>query len=296
MALDGETTTMQAVGANPGLLYRAPDYCNSGAEIVQGSNYLEGKAVRGTYPGQILMETPWLERGILNNIVQPTLYIEGNGAAGNKDYMKVIVHKRDPDSPDTEYEAKEIHIKYRPSISNTVGAMPLLNEYQRPASQFYWFDIRYEYKFIVQLGQVADGGSLDLEGLYLQYFPSTVTVGPRQERFGDSIVQAVPMVEGIDWSATSDGSGTIDTTLSIQKYDDSGADTGLQHGYFNNIEAVVTGFAFGSTLDTSTMIQTDAVASTDGGYAINPYIQGLAPNTVYYFYTIIIGHQNAVEV
>ena len=28
MALDGETTTMQAVGANPGLLYRAPDYCN----------------------------------------------------------------------------------------------------------------------------------------------------------------------------------------------------------------------------------------------------------------------------
>ena len=75
MALDGETTTMQAVGANPGLLYRAPDYCNSGAEVVQGSNYLEGKAVRGTYPGQILMETPWLERGILNNIVQPILYI-----------------------------------------------------------------------------------------------------------------------------------------------------------------------------------------------------------------------------
>lgn len=296
MALTDTDSLVQGIGTNPGLLYRAPDFSSGDGELVYGSSYLDGKAVRGRYTGQVLMETPWISKGTLNNIVMPTVYMEGSGATSNVDYLKIYVYKRDPENLDTVYEPTEIIIKYRDNISNTVGAMPVLQSYNRPASQFYWFDIRYEYKFVVQIGRVTTGGYLDLEGMYLVYYGPTVTVGPKQELFGDSVVQAVPIWDALDWSATSDGSGVIDTTLSIQNYTTAGMDTGAQHAYFNNVEGVVTGFGYGSTIDSSTQIQSDYQASSSGGYEIKVYASGLAINTIQYFYTLIMGHQNAVEV
>ena len=82
---------MQAIGSNPGILVRAPDYIGDKATLAYSSNYLDGKAVKGEYSGQVLMETTWFKNGVLNNIVLPTLLIEASTPASQNLIDNLII-------------------------------------------------------------------------------------------------------------------------------------------------------------------------------------------------------------
>jgi hypothetical protein len=292
MTYSNAVADMQGIGTNPGLLLRAADYCNSNASLVYGASYLDGKAVRATEHGQVIMETGWLPRGLLNNLVSPTVYMESNGTS-RAEVVMLTIFKRLPGTIGVQ-EAKQVFIKYRTNVSNTVGAVPYNSWVNRPATAPLWFDIRYEYKFKLEVSKLSNGKYIDVEGIYLQYNNSNMVQAAEQVTFGSAITQAVPVMDGIYWSATSDGAGVIDWILTPRFIDGAGNTTGDYKGLFNSVDGAITGFAYGTTFDSSTQIQTDVAASSfGGGYDITVYVYAYTANTIAYFYTMVYGWQNA---
>ncbi len=69
MAITDKDTSMTGISSNPSLIIKAVDYIAPGAEVVYDSDYLDGKAVRGTQAGQKIFETEWLKAGVLTGNV-----------------------------------------------------------------------------------------------------------------------------------------------------------------------------------------------------------------------------------
>jgi len=290
MATADINPAVDGIGSNPGILIRAPQYVANGAELVYSSTYLDGVAVKGVDSGQKLMETPWFANGILNNVVLPTLYIEASAPTTQDliDNLLITIYKRD--SSGTEYPTQQLTVPFQDGISDGVGQMPISMEFNRQATQFPWFDIRYEYKFSVSVGRISSGQYLYLEGMYLQYVPNTGVMLFQQEAYGTDSVQAIPIIEGQNWTATSDGSGNITGTFNSDLFDGAGSTTGGQRSLMNAIDAVVTTFGYQTTADTSTVITNGYTVGSDGGYNVTVDIRGLTPTTLYEFHTIILGY------
>ena len=326
MATSDISVTTLGIGTNPGLLFPACDYKAAEGQIVNNNDYLYGKAIRCTNEGQKVMETQWLPEGTVSNIVTPCLFIQGIGATSNLDYMSILVYKRNPRTSET-FEPQELRIKYRQYISDTVGAVPYYHMFNRTAGEYRFFDPRYEYKFVVIGGSITTGGVLDIEALYLQYHERNGIVGSRQVSWtapadGSRPAEAIPYIEGISWVCKSDGAGLIDITAPVEMYipgvggwsgywgtvtsgtyyGDLDADGTIEYpgcvrGMPNAVDAIITGFAYGSGVETSNQIQTDiAPAPYGGGYVMSCYVTGLAANTLYYFYTVLYGYQNARQI
>lgn len=283
------------ISSNPGILLRAHEYMTAESELAYSANYLDGKAVKGSHEGQKLMETPWFQNGVLNNIVLPTLYIEATSSAQSMiDNLIITIYKRD--SAGTQYETKELTVYYQYQISDGVGQMPNAQYFMRQSTDFTWFDIRYEYKFVVSVGKITESSYLYLEGIYLQYVPNTGVMGFYQEHYGTNSVQAIPMIEGIHWIGTSDGSGNITGQLTEEVLVGDGTTEGGQRSLMNAIDAVVTTFAYQTTADTSTVITNGYTTGSYGGYIVTVDIRGLAATTAYEFYTIVLGYQTPTGV
>ncbi len=293
---------MQALGSNPGILLRASDYIGNTAELAYSSNYLDGKAVKGTYQGQILMETEWFKNGVLNNIVLPTLFIEASDPAQGTpqnityngqnliDNLVITVYKRD--NSGKQYETKELTVPYQTWISNGVGQMPVHMEFNRQATNFTWFDIRYEYKFVVSVGKLTTGQYLYLEGMYLQYVQNTGIMIPYQEAYGTDSVQAVPIIEGLNFTVTMDASGNFDGRMNTDFFNGTGGTINGQRSLVHAIDAVLIGFDYQTTADTSAVLTAGYFLDPDGGGGSNFYftMTGLSANTAYKFYGIIVGY------
>lgn len=297
MATTDINPKMQGIGSNPGILVRAPDFIGDNASLAYSSAYLDGKAVKGEYSGQILMETEWFPNGVLNNIVLPTLLIEASTPASQNliDNLVVTVHKRD--SSGAQYETKELTVPYQTGISNSVGQMPVEMEFNRQATEFTWFDIRYEYKFVVSVGKLTTGQYLYLEGMYLQYVPNTALMLFQQEAYGSNSVQAVPIIEGFKVSATMDGSGNFSGQLLSDYFTGSaGGTTGGQRSLINATDAVLIGFDYGATADTSCVLTAGTAVDSGGGETVTFTATGLTAGATYVFNIIIIGYITPKEV
>lgn len=281
---------MQAIGSNPGILVRAPDYIGDKATLAYSSNYLDGKAVKGEYSGQVLMETTWFKNGVLNNIVLPTLLIEASTPASQNliDNLIITVYKRTITG--TQLETKELTVPYQTGISDGVGQMPVSMWVNRQATEFPWFDIRYEYKFVVSVGKLTSGQYLYLEGMYLQFVPNTSVMLFQQEAYGSNSVQAVPIIEGFSFTATMDGSGNFAYQFPSDYFDGAGSTTGGQRSLMNSIDAVILGFDYGTTADTSSVLTAGYDIDEGGGLTVKVTVTGLTAGATYAFQCIVIGY------
>lgn len=281
---------MQAIGSNPGILVRAPDYIGDKATLTYSSSYLDGKAVKGEYSGQVLMETTWFKNGVLNNIVLPTLLIEASTPASQNliDNLIITVYKRTITG--TQLETKELTIPYQTGISDGVGQMPVSMWVNRQATEFPWFDIRYEYKFIVSVGKLTSGQYLYLEGMYLQFVPNTSVMLFQQEAYGSNSVQAVPIIEGFSFTAQMDGSGNYSGQFYSDYFDGAGSTTGGQRSLMNSVDAVLIGFDYGTTADTSCVLTAGSDVDYGGGYTVKFTVTGLTAGATYAFQCIVIGY------
>lgn len=303
---------MDGIGTNPGLLIRAPDYVCQGTEIVYNSAYFEGKAVRGTTKGQRLMESPWFAAGTFNNIVIPMVYIEGlntvtgmtNSADTANDKLKIIIFKRLPGQ--TSFTTTDIHVQYVDKISNTIGMAPHFEKFYRPSWMPTWFDIRYEYKFVVEVYQITSGAALDVEGIYLQYYINNGVMSGRQVKFGTSLMgQAVPVMGGVYWTATTDGSGNLSIAIPSEFFPYSSGYTQGENAtgslptttnlplknVLNSVDAVVTTFAGGTDIDAEYLLWNyEVVDGSNGGYTLYIGMHSDNASTAYSFNTMVFGY------
>lgn len=314
--------SMDGIGANPGLFIRAPDYVCQGTEIVYNSAYFEGKAVRGLKVGQRLFETPWFAAGTLNNVVIPMVYIEGatsvtgtgTDASTQNDKIKIIIHKRLPSNP-TAITTTNIFVSYHSNVSNKIGQAPHTEHWYRPSWYPTWFDIRYEYKFVVEVYSITDGAALDVEGIYFQYYVvNTVTTG-RQLKFGSygetTLPQGIPVILGCYWTATTDGAGNLSIAIPSEYFPYSAGWTmsesatgsapstttvGLR-GFINAVDSVQVSFVAGTDINNEYLLWTYEVAdSYNGGYTIYVGMHSDNPSTQYWFYSQIFGYCGSVAV
>jgi hypothetical protein len=326
MAVADTDSSMNGIGTNPGLIIRAPDYVAEGAEIVYGSSYLDGRAVRGKYTGQVLMETEWFDAGTFNNIVYPTVYVEGlssiTGASSSAisyvDRIDIKVYKRFPGT-NASAVPTTIYCPYINKISNQIGSYPnAMVSNLKASTTSYWFDIRYEYKLVVSVGVLTSGAYLDIEGLYIQYQSPTTVQSARQYRYTDDQVISIPVMEGIWWGATTDASGAIIAYLGSEYIDGTGGCSnvvgsvvtsgsayvgGGQKGIYNYIDSCHTTVAASTNNnyyynDTGGLVPgpiTTAPGGSiiDGGLWVKVWVAGLHANSVYKFYTTIIGYRTA---
>jgi len=310
MAMTDVDATMTGIGTNPGLLLRAVDYVADGAEVVYSSNYLGGKAVRAKYHNQKIAETGWLPAGTLNNIVLPTMYIEGRSsvtgsgtdAVSYVDGIQLAIYRRLPGEVG-DLSASRSYYKYIDTISNQIGVYPYDVNNNKPATQPYWFDIRYEFKIIIFSDITTSGAWLDVEGIYFRYQQDAAIQAPRQNRISTDDIDSVPIMEGIMWGATSDGSGRIDVQLGSEYFDGTGGlvvagstfTWGSTYGYngvrgvYNSIDGMCT--TMYGTPDTTDrpLILNIPYGILDGGLWPDVLVFGLNANSVYTFYTIITG-------
>lgn len=330
MAIADVSTKMQGLGTNPSLTLTAADFGSKSTELISGTEYLGGKAVRGTYPGQVLMETGWFKSGTLNNIIMPTAYIhsgnESTPCVSYHDHIIVTVYKRPAretlnetnisgftsyasgdtvsvgiqiEEPDLPVETQEFTIHYIDGISNTIGAIPNAQQVNRPATNFLWFDVRYEYKFSIRVGRLTPDAYIDLSGIYLQYHNSTAIMGARQFQWTGLSTEAVPLIDGMGWGVTANASGNFTAVLGSEVFDGVGGiggTSGIQSGLFNSIEAVVTTLASASVYDNNYELKSyPQVSTTNGGFEVVVVGTNFGANSVLTFYTIIFGHQTAQE-
>ena len=303
---------MDGMGSNPGLLIRAPDYASPGAEIVYSDSYFEGKAVRGVQRGQKIMESPWFAAGTFNNIVIPMVYIEGatsvtgtgTDASTANDKVRITIYKRLPGSQDitTTY----IHVQYIDGISNRIGMAPHAENIYRPSWQPTWFDIRYEYKFVMDVYRITAGAALDVEGIYLQYYVNNSVMTGRQVRYGSSLYgMAVPVMGGVYWTATTDGSGNLSIAIPSEYfpyssgYTQSESATGSApsttdlplKNILNSVDGMNTTFAGGTDIDAEYLLWNyEVVDGYNGGYTL--YIGLHTDNAAaqYWCYTTVFGY------
>jgi hypothetical protein len=298
------------------LLIRAPDYASQGAEIVYNSAYFEGKAVRGKAVGQKIMESPWYAAGTFNNVVIPMVYIEGSGtitggvtANSYVDKLKVIVYKRYPGQD--SFTTKELFVNYVNNMSNTIGIAPHAEQFYRPSWQPTWFDIRYEYKFAIEVEYLTTGAFLDVEGIYLQYYVANSVMAGRQVQFGANTTQGIPVMGGMYWSATTDGAGNITCAIPSEFFPYSAGFTKSENAtgstpgstdlanknVFNSVDAVITTLAGGTDINNEWLIWSYEVVDGDnGGYTAYVGLHSDNAATVYYFYTFMYGYMNALVV
>lgn len=313
MATTDIVDNMDGIGTNPGLLIRAPDYVSQGTDIVYNSAYFEGKAVRGTKPGQRLFETPWLAAGTLNNVCIPMLYIEGDttvtgtgtSADHYNDKLKIIVYKRLPSDP-TNISTTNIYCSYVQNISNKIGIAPHHEEIYRPSWNPTWFDIRYEYKFAVEVYSITSGAALDVEGIYLQYYITNSVCNGRQVQYGSgTMAQAIPVVAGMYWTATTDGSGNLSIAIPSEFFPyssgwtkgesatgsaPSSTDLALKP-VINSVDAVVTSFAGGTDISAEYLLWNyEVVDGSNGGYTIYVGLHSDSPSAAYSFETFVFGY------
>lgn len=295
MATQDTSNNMLGTGSNPGLLLRAVDYKCDGTDVVYSSAYLDGKAIKGTYEGQKLMETHWFTNGVLNNIVLPTLYIEAKTAATQNlvDSLKITVFKRDMDGNDIG--STDLYVIYQTKVSNNIGQMPVNMWVNRQATEFPWFDIRYQYKMVISVNNLTAGQELYLEGMYLQYVQNTSVMIPQQELYGSNNIQSIPIIEGLSWNVDTTGG-----SFTAQFPSDYFGTAGVQRSLLNSIDAAVTSlagvyddntdsFTWCPTADQTFMIQTSFRIDSGGGYTI--YVKGDGfPGGTFYFNTIVIGY------
>jgi hypothetical protein len=219
MAVSDTATKMDGITSNPGLFVSGPSYVSDGAKIVQGTNYWDGQAVRGTYAGQDLIATGWFAAGTFNNIVTPLVYIEGDnsvtGAAASAnmylDKLKITIYKRMPGT--TSSTSTEVFVNYVKNISNKNGIAPHHEELNRPTWLPLWFDPRYEYKFVISVNVITTGAYLDVEGMYLQYVDVNGYMAGRQVQYGNQInmnlAQGIPIIDAFTWGGTSTSNGSL---------------------------------------------------------------------------------------
>jgi len=320
MATTDVIKAMDGIGANPGLLIRAPDYVCQGAEIVHGTSYFEGKAVRGYYKGQKLFETPWFAAGTLNNVVIPMVYIEGalsvTGAAvdadSNNDKLKITIYKRLPGN--TEFTTTPIYVRYQSDISNKIGQAPHAESIYRPAWQPTWFDIRYEYKFLVEVWEITNTAYLDVEGIYFQYYVSHTVTSGRQLKYGSDptlLYQGIPVILGAYWTATTDGAGNLSIAIPSEYFPYSAGWTKAENatgsapsttgqavrGIINSVESVHTTHVSGTDIDAEWMMANyEVVDSTNGGYTIYFLLHSDNASVQCVFYSQIYGHVSPMVV
>lgn len=310
MAVADEIVSMNGLGTNPGLFLPAADYVADGAEIVYGTSYVNGKAVRGKAIGQKIMETPWMSVGTMGNIVFPTVYIEGSStvtgastsAISYVDGVRLDILKRLPDTK-TVPQPVSIYNKYIASISNKIGAYPHDKIHTKPATQPYWFDIRYEYKIIMYIDVLTTNAWLDIEGIYLRYHTDTAMMAPRQYLISGDDIDSVPMVEGIKWGTTTNSSGAFDCQLGSEYIDGTGGLTvsgsinnvgsgyagGGQRAVWNSIDSINTTVYSGVTSDRPLIVNLPYSPLIDGGLHVDVMGWGFSASTTYYFYTTIVG-------
>ena len=318
MATTDIIKTMDGMGSNPGLLIRAPDYVADGAQIVYNSNYFEGKAVRGTKKGQKLMESPWFAAGTFNNIVIPMVYIEGatsvtgagTDASTANDKVKIIIYKRLPGS--ATVTTTEIYVQYIDSISNRIGMAPHFEHFYRPSWMPTWFDIRYEYKFTVEVFNITDGAALDVEGIYLQYYITNSVMAGRQVKFGSTLYgMAVPVMGGCYWTATTDGSGNLSIAIPSEYFPYSSGYTQAENAtgsapsttglplknVLNSVDAVNTSYAGGTDIDAEYLLWNyEVVDSYNGGYTLYIGMHSDNASAQYWFQTMVYGYVGPLTV
>lgn len=296
MAITDVNKNVQGVGNNPGLLFKGSNYIADEGVIVQSSNYLDGTAVRGTVAGQRLIDTGWLTTGTLAGIMFPSAFIWSDGTS-NLDAITLTIYKRRPGS-NTVTSTSQI-FRYKDVISNSLGIFPNAQWANRPSVQPLYFDMRYEYKLEITVQRVTNT-YIDVEGIYMQYQQGNSVVGSEQKKeTGDgTITQNIPVLDGITWSATTDGTGFFDYILDSTHYGASGAVTGSVSGLFTSVESVITGFTTG----TSTAVTTGPYFVSDvytpaglnvEGYSIRVKLTRYAANTIAYMYTQVYGYQSA---
>jgi hypothetical protein len=310
MVLAETSSVMSGIGTNPGLFFSAADNVATGAEIVYGSSYLGGKAVRGKYNGQKIMETDWQAAGILNNIVLPTVYIEGDAAVTGAsssaiayvDGVRIDIFKRLPGGKSNTIPTS-IYNKYIPTISNQIGSYPHDKAHTKPCTQPYWFDIRYEYKLIMYIDVVNSAANLDIEGIYLRYHTDTSIMAPRQYRIAADDIDSVPMVEGILWGCTTDSAGKFDVQLGSEYINGSGGLTvsgqlytkgsaytgGGQRAVWNSIDSINTTIYNAVDSDRPLIVNIPYPPLIDGGLHVDVMGFGFSASTAYQFYTTVVG-------
>jgi hypothetical protein len=321
MATSDIIKSMDGMGSNPGLLIRAPDYVSPGAEIIYSTSYFEGKAVRGTYKGQKLFETPWYAAGTFNNIVIPMVYIEGDtattltgtSASTQTDKVKITIYKRLPGTQNIT--ATPIYVSYHSNVSNKIGQAPHCEHWFRPAWNPTWFDIRYEYKFLVEVWSITAGAALDVEGIYLQYYTVNGVTTGRQLKFGSygetTLAQGIPVICGAYWTATTDGAGNLSIaipseyfpysagwTLSENATGSAPSSTGNGiRGVFNAVDSVQTTHVSGTDIDAEWMMANyEVVDGSNGGYTIYFLMHSDNPSVQCLFYSQIFGYCGSMVV
>ena len=311
--VSNEPTSMQGNPTNPGILFRAVDYNTNNADIVTGTSYFEGKAVRGKFVGQVLMETNWMPAGTVNNVVYPTLTFEGNSsvtgggasAINYYDSLKITIYKRMAvPGGYTPSQTTDIYTRYIVNISNGVGTFATEEWVNRPTTQPCWFDIRYEYKFVVTVHRLTTNAYLDLETLYLQFHTSTSIMAGRQVTYNISAPSAdpIPVIDGIAWSIGTDGSGNFSAILSSEYFNGTGASSGLVNTdackcIYNNVQAAITTRAYGSSTDYDNSVLTDiSLTGNTGGYEIAVTGYNFGVTRTEYFYTFVYGYTTPLVV
>jgi hypothetical protein len=320
MTLTDVVKSMDGMGSNPGLLIRAPDYVAPGAEIVYSNSYFEGKAVRGVQRGQKIMESPWFAAGTFNNIVIPMVYIEGassvtgtgTDASSGNDKVRITIYKRLPGSQ--TITTTTIHVQYVSTISNKVGMAPHFEHFYRPSWMPTWFDIRYEYKFVMDVYRITAGAALDVEGIYLQYYVANSVMAGRQVTFGaaaDAMGMAVPVMGGTYWTATTDGSGNLSIAIPSEYFPYSSgytqaesatgsapSTTGLPlKNLLNSVDGMNTTFAGGTDIDAEYLLWNyEVVDGLNGGYTLYIGLHSDNASAQYWCYTTVYGYVGPLTV
>ena len=278
--------SMEGLFSNTSKILKAQDYISEIAKPVTGDTVLfPGQNVRVYKNGDKMMETEWFPSGIITNNISLTLKFYINGGTNFRDSLSLIIYKKLPGSSDITSLILEVpYINYISSYGG--GSAPTNIEWKRLCTEFLSFNEEYEYKFEVIVSQLSAGATyVDLKYIKLtEIFPTSINA-PRQYSLGD-IGTYIPMIEGIYWSATTDGAGDLNWNIPLE--DNTTYDLGVVRGEYNEIDAVVTGFV--SNTDTSTAISSIAIHdSGTGRNTINVKLSGYAAATLVYFYTIIYG-------
>ena len=325
MATTDIATTMQGIGTNPAMIIRAADFVAQGSEIVYNSEYFEGKAVRGLYPGQKIFETGWIPKGVLTGNIIPLLFMsDGGGTAlvGAYETVKIMVYRRidKSDAPET-YRITPMSFFYLSDLSNASGSSTTDSVTNIYGNRYFYFNKEYEYKLVAYVDILTTGGYLDVEALKFQ----TITSGSWQNAYqGGATVTTDEGPESIDvidtwvWTATADaGTGSTNTgrvraVLPITISDGDGTQsayglsitygtgfTGYYSDYgfrskFADIEGCVTEM-FGGTI-TSNMTWFTTKSNLGIGYSVEFYGIGFVNSGQIYMSTTVFGAQFPIEV
>jgi hypothetical protein len=291
MATSDVIKSMDGMGTNPGLFIRAPDYVCQGVDVVYNSAYFESRAVRGTFTGQKLFETPWYAAGTFNNIVIPMVYIEGDtavtgtgtSASTQTDKLKITIYKRLPGS--TTFTTTPIYVSYHSNVSNKIGQAP------------------------------TSGAALDVEGIYLQYYVANSVTTGRQLKFGSygetTLAQGIPVICGAYWTATTDGAGNLSIaipseyfpysagwTLSENASGSAPSSTGQgMRAVINAVDSVQTTHVSGTDIDAEWMMANyEVVDGSNGGYTIYFLMHSDNPSVQCVFYSQLFGYCGSMVV